>query len=247
MTTPGQQRTDGMSTSAFDAYAATYDGWFLNNLQVLHSEVALLAHVLQNPGRALSVGCGSGLFELLLRQDYGIVINEGIEPSERMAAIASKRGLNVRLGTAEATDFGHAAFDTVLFNGTTSYMPDLGLVFGKAYRALKPGGRIVVADVPKESSYAMLYTLAHLVQTWDHALFAGITPPDVYPVALVTEATWRTTPEKAERLTAVGFTDLAFAQTLTRHPVYSNLEKEAPIAGYDRGDYVAIRGVKPSS
>lgn len=236
-----------MPTRAFDAYAATYDGWFLNNLQVLHSEVALLAHVLQNPGHTLSIGCGSGLFELLLRQDYGIVIHAGIEPSERMADIAAKRGLSVRLGTAEATEFGHAGFDTVLFNGTTSYMPDLEFVFGKAYRALKPGGRIVVADVPKESSYAMLYTLARLVQTWDHPVFAGITPPDVYPVALVHEANWRTTPAKAARLTAVGFTDLTFAQTLTRHPVYSNLEKEEPIAGYDRGDYVAIRGVKPSS
>lgn len=236
-----------MPTTAFDTYAETYDGWFLNNLQVLHSEVALLAHVLHQPGHTLSVGCGSGLFELLLRQDYGIVIHEGIEPSARMADIAAKRGLRVHIGSAETVDFGHDTFDTVLFNGTTSYMPDLGLVFGKAYRALKAGGHIVVADVPKESSYAMLYTLARFVKTWDHAVFAGITPPDVYPVALAAEANWRTTPDKAEALTAVGFTDLTFAQTLTRHPVYSNREHEAPTAGYDRGDYVAIRGRKPSS
>jgi ubiquinone/menaquinone biosynthesis C-methylase UbiE len=233
-----------MTQSAFDAYAATYDGWFLNNSFVLQSEVALLAHVLQHPGRVLSVGCGSGLFEMLLKQDYGIVIHEGIEPAEGMAEIARKRGLPVRLGSAEGTDFGRAAFDTVLFNGSTSYMPDIRAVFHKAYVALKSGGQIVVADVPKESSYALLYTLARVLQTWDHACFDGITPADVYPVALLREVNWRTTPEKIKALTAVGFVNLECAQTLTRHPVYSNREKEEPVAGYDRGDYVAIRGFK---
>jgi hypothetical protein len=36
------------------------------------------------------------------------------------------------------------------------------------------------------------------------------------------------------------FKDLQFAQTLTKHPLYSNNIEENPIEGYDCGDYVAI-------
>ena len=57
-------------------------------------------------------------------------------------------------------------------------------------------------------------------------------------------ARWRTTGEKAEALRSAGFVDLEFAQTLTRHPKYSNDSVEVPVDGFDRGDYVAIRGRK---
>ena len=50
----------------FDEYAPAYDAWFLENRNVLYSEINLVAHVLKNPGRTLSVGCGSGLFEMIL-------------------------------------------------------------------------------------------------------------------------------------------------------------------------------------
>ena len=76
----------------FDEYAPAYDAWFLENRNVLYSEINLVAHVLKNPGRTLSVGCGSGLFETILAKEYGITITDGIEPSEGMAEIARKRG-----------------------------------------------------------------------------------------------------------------------------------------------------------
>ena len=41
----------------FDEYAPAYDAWFLENRNVLYSEINLVAHVLKNPGRTLSVGC----------------------------------------------------------------------------------------------------------------------------------------------------------------------------------------------
>jgi hypothetical protein len=42
-----------------------------------------------------------------------------------------------------------------------------------------------------------------------------------------------------------GFEKMEFVQTLTRHPKYSNDEIEEPMEGYDRGDYIVIRGRKP--
>ena len=233
-----------MGKKAFDEYADKYDSWFLKNEAVLDSEVALLAHFLKNPGRALSVGCGSGLFEVLLKKDHGIAIEEGLEPAESMAEIAIKRGMKVKIGQAEDLPFGESEFDTVIFNGSPSYINDLKKAFDAAYHILKSGGQIIVLDVPKESSYAMLYNLSMVLKSWDHELFDGIKPPNVYPIEFVLEAKWRTTEEKTDLLKEAGFKNFNFAQTLTKHPCFSNNEVEKPVPGYDRGDYVAIRAEK---
>jgi SAM-dependent methyltransferase len=234
-----------VASDAFDEHAAEYDAWFLQNRVVLANEVALVARMLRPAGRVLSVGCGSGLFELLLRRDHGVAVEFGIEPSEAMAAIARKRGMQVRIGTAEGAEYGEAEYDTVLFNGTPSYIGDLEQAFRRANRALRPGGAIVVVDVPKESSYALLYMLGAQLGGWNHPLLEGVKPANVYPMEFARAARWRTTAEKAALLEATGFQRLSYAQTLTHHPLSSNEVLEEPVEGHTRGDYVAIRAVKP--
>ena len=233
-----------MNKQHFDEHAEAYDAWFLTNENVLYSELKLVAYFLKEKEDIFSVGCGSGLFEMLLKRDFNITVEQGIEPSAGMAEIARKRGIDVRLETAEAADYGTACYDAVLFNGTPSYITDLEKAFAKAYEALRPGGRIVVIDVPKESSYALLYNLAKAVGTWDHPLLEGVHPQDPYPIELVKAARWRTTAEKIELLKKTQFDGFEFAQTLTGHPIYSNERNEDPIPGYDRGDYVAICAYK---
>jgi len=229
-----------MCGRAFDEYAVNYDGWFLDNLSVLESEVRLLAKAIGDAGRALSVGCGSGLFEMLLRQDHGIEIAAGVEPAKAMAEIARKRGLDVRDARAESLPFPDGDFDTVVMNGTPSYIADFEAAAREAWRVLRPGGRAVVLDVPKESSYGLLYRLASEVGTWDHPALEGVAPEVPYPIEFAAEANWRTTREKREILASAGFTGFEHFQTLTRHPLYSNDGAEEPVPGHDRGDYVAI-------
>lgn len=224
----------------FDEYASAYDAWFLQNPNVLYSEASLVASTLEGAGRVLSVGCGSGLFEKILREEYGITVTDGIEPSEGMAEIARKRGMRVTVATAEQADFGNGDYDTLLFNGTPSYIDDLAGVVRKAYAALPEGGRIVLIDVPKESSYGVMYNLAKALGTWDHPLLEGVCPPDPYPIEFVEVANWRTTAEKVELLEAAGFRELRFAQTLTAHPLYSDRKPEQPCEGFTKGDYVAV-------
>jgi len=233
-----------VSDQTFDEHAAEYDSWFLRNRNVLQSEVELLAGVLQSPGRALSVGCGSGLFEMILRDGHDIHIQFGVEPAAGMAEIAMKRGMEVQIGPAEELPFDDDSFDTVLFNGTPSYIGDLERAFAEAYRVLHPGGHIVVADVPAESSYGTLYRLAAMVGTWDDASLKAIAPAVPYPMEFAAAAQWRTTQEKLDLLLKTGFGGLASSQTLTRHPKYSDDAAEAPVPGHDRGDYVAIKGQK---
>lgn len=232
------------SSTAFDEHSEEYDAWFLKNLNVLASEILLLARFLQSPGKALSVGCGSGLFEQALRREHGIEIGHGVEPADGMARIAEKRGMAVQGGTAESLPFGREEFDTVLLNGIPSYVDDLEGAFREAHRVLRPGGRIVVLDVPAESSYGLLYRLAATVGSWDDPFLRKVAPRHPYPVEFAAAAFWRTTAEKAEMLRAAGFSDLEFGQTLTRHPRFSDDEVEEPVEGFDRGDYVAILGWK---
>ena len=229
---------------SFDQYANEYDAWFMENENLLRSEVALVAHVMKNCGRALSVGCGSGLFEYFLKKDYGITVGEGIEPSRPMAEIAEKRGMQVSIATAEEGEMGTETYDTILFNGTPSYISDLASAFEKAWYGLKKGGKIVVIDVPKEGSFALLYNLAKTLGTWDHELFKDVKPDAVYPIEFVKDANWRTTGEKLEVLRQTGFSNFEFAQTLTRHPFYADESFEEPIEGYEKGDYVAIVATK---
>lgn len=228
----------------FDQYAEKYDAWFLKNKNVLYSELKLVAYFLKNAGDSLSVGCGSGLFEMLLQKEYNITIKNGIEPSKAMAEIAKKRGMIVELKTAEEADFGNNRFDTILFNGTPSYIKNLQKAFEKTYAALRNSGRIVVIDIAKESSYGLLYSLANVLDSWDHPLLEGVQPPDPYPIEFVKLANWRTTNEKVDMLKKAGFMGFAFAQTLTKHPVFSDNKLEEPKEGYDCGDYVAICAYK---
>lgn len=233
-----------MGYQAFDQYASEYDAWFMENRNVLETELRLVASTLRKAGRILSIGSGSGLFEKLLKDRYSIEVARCIEPAEGMAAIARKRGVEVEINTAEAADYGNEEFDTVLFNGCPCYMQDLGLALRKAMTALWTGGKVVVIDVPKERPYGTIYNLALALGTWDHPLLEGCKPKAPYPIELVRQAAWRTTADKANTMTVCGFKDLEYQQTLTLDPCYSYTAIEDPMPGHDRGSYVAIIGYK---
>lgn len=164
--------------SGFDEYASAYDKWFIDNANVLTSEVALVAATLQDaPQPILSVGCGSGLFEDIMRREYGIDIRDGVEPSVGMADIARKRGMDVTIATGEEYDYPTGKYGTVIFNGSPSYITDLAGIVCKVYDALPRGGRIILVDVPKESTYGIMYNLAKALGTWNHPLLEGVYPP----------------------------------------------------------------------
>lgn len=233
-----------MSYITFDEYATAYDDWFVKNKNVLETEVKLVAACLKDAGKILSIGCGSGLFEKILADNYHINVAKGIEPSKAMADIAKKRGIEVEINTGEEADYGTELYDTILFNGSPCYMNDLNLALRKSHNALRKGGKVVVIDVPKESVYGIMYNLALAVGTWDHPLLEGVKPFMPYPIELVKEAKWRTVADKAEAIRQAGFSNLTYKQTLFANPLYSHTLVEEPTDGCDRGSYVAICATK---
>ncbi len=223
----------------FDGYAAQYDSWFMENENLFNSELLLLKKALGDitGKRVLSVGCGSGLFESMI-ENKNI---EGIEPSQDMAAIAEKRGINViAYSTIEEAELEDEAYDVIYFNGSSSYITDLSPVYEKCRKALKKGGRIILLDVPKESAFGFMYLLAKAVGTFDHPYLNGIMPAAPYPIELVNSGVWHSTEDKIQVLKELGFHDFRFYQTLLQNPMYTNNTVEEVVEGYTSGGYVSI-------
>jgi SAM-dependent methyltransferase len=95
------------------------------------------------PGRALDVGCGRGdLAAALLARGWRVA---GVEPSQRAAAIAARRGVQVvgaTLATAELPDGG---YDLVVFRHSLEHLPEPLEDLRRVRHALRPGGRVVIS------------------------------------------------------------------------------------------------------
>ena len=228
-----------MEKQKFDGYADKYDEWFMKNDKLFTSELRLFEKVLGDiqGKKLLSVGCGSGLFESYI--DSSNI--EGIEPSEDMAEIARKRGINViKIGLIEDVDLPEEKYDIIYFNGSSSYMEDLSPVYGKCLCALKANGRLILLDVPKESAFGFMYLLGKSLNTYDHEYLNVAMPELPYPLALASSGVWHTTEEKINVLKELGISRFSYYQTLVKNPLYTNEEPEEVIEGYKSGGYVAI-------
>ena len=223
----------------FDGYAAEYDSWFIENKNMFNSEFKLFEKALGDikGQKVLSVGCGSGLFESLI--DHSNI--DGIEPSEDMGKIAIKRGINVlSFSTIEEADLKPETYDTIYFNGSSSYIEDLESVYTKCKNTLKKGGRLILLDVPKESAFGFMYLLAKETNTFDHPSLNGVMPPLPYPLELINAGIWHSTESKINVLKKIGFENFKFYQTLLANPMYTNDTIEDVVEGYTKGGYVAI-------
>jgi thiazole biosynthesis enzyme len=221
--------------SAFDTSAEDFDLWFGKNQVIFESELLAQKYLITDPEHTVSIGCGTGIF------DERLGIKLGVEPSEDMANLARKRGMEVKVGTAENIPYEDETVRAVLLGTILSYVEDRTKAINEAYRILQPGGHIVVSFLAREGSYAMLYDLASLRGEYD----PETAPKAPYPLKFVKGTHWCSAREVTNLLEEAGFVDLKYVQTLTRHPKYSNDAVEQPTEGYDKGDYIVIQGRKP--
>ncbi|MBD3179228.1 MAG: bifunctional hydroxymethylpyrimidine kinase/phosphomethylpyrimidine kinase [Candidatus Latescibacteria bacterium] len=223
------------ATSAFEQEARDFDFWFSRNMKVFESELLAEKELLTNPENAISIGVGSGLFASRLG------IKKGIEPAAGMAELAREKGIDVKIGSAENIPYGDETFETVLLSTILSYCEDPLKALRESYRICRRGGHIVLSFLPREGSYSMLYDLARAHGRFDK----DRSPEHPYPLKFVKGAQWVSIENVKELITEVGFTDLEYVQTLTRHPRYSNEDIEKPTIGYKQGDFVVIKARKP--
>jgi demethylmenaquinone methyltransferase/2-methoxy-6-polyprenyl-1,4-benzoquinol methylase len=128
----------------FDRCAPGWDAEVIRNEAVI---TAILDHAGIDCGmHVLDVGCGTGvLFPDYLKRNVGSVT--GIDISPEMAKIAASKYPQVQVicGDAEHTAFDRK-FDAVMVYNALPYFADPAALIEALARAVKPGGRLSVAN-----------------------------------------------------------------------------------------------------
>jgi arsenite methyltransferase len=153
------------------------------------------------PGeRILDVGCGPGFYtsELLDQvEPNGSVL--GVDASPQMLAVAAHRcegrgGVELRQADATALPVEDATFDRAVCVQVLEYVSEVETALRELYRALRPGGRVVVWDVDWETLSWHSHDPARMeraLRAWDEHLADPTLPRTLAP-----------------RMRAVGFEDV---------------------------------------
>ncbi len=143
--------------TVFDQLASRYDAWFdgEEGRLIFQIELAAIQAATQTAPRPwLEVGVGSGRFAAALGIDVGV------DPSENLLKMARERGVRVVRGYGEHLPFAASAVGTVFLIVTICFVDDPLPVLRECQRVLRPGGKLIVGLVPRESPWGKKYTAA---------------------------------------------------------------------------------------
>jgi arsenite methyltransferase len=103
----------------------------------------------------LDLGSGSGTDSFVAALSAGRVVGVDmteaqLEKAARLAAEGGFDNVEFRHGYIERPQVEAGSFDCVISNGVINLSPDKPAVFAAAARALRPGGRLALADIVSE-------------------------------------------------------------------------------------------------
>jgi ubiquinone/menaquinone biosynthesis C-methylase UbiE len=138
-----------MNRPAFDALADGFDLW-AGTFGVQRFD-PFVRHLPERAASVLDVGCGTGILAAHIAGHVRSVV--GMDLSPMMLAAASRRRDESRIanvefvvGDLESLPFGDASFDCVV-SSAALYNTRLQVSLPELRRVVKPGGRILIADL----------------------------------------------------------------------------------------------------
>lgn len=203
----------------FETHHQRYEAWFEKHEAAYISELLALRPFVPWGGEGIEIGVGSGRFAAPL----GVQV--GVDPSPAMLVHATARGISVVEGTAENLPFVAASFDFALVVTTLCFVDSPARMLAEARRVLKPGGRLVIGFIDRESALGQDY-LAHQNESMFYR-----------------EATFYSTDEVAQLLLETGFSIDAWGQTLAR-PLPETREIEPLRAGRGQCAFVVVAATR---
>ncbi|TYB84304.1 MAG: class I SAM-dependent methyltransferase [Kosmotoga sp.] len=154
-----------MTLSWFDAFAKDYDAWYREKLGSFVDKVQKqLIEELAKPEAGeitLDIGSGTGNYSIWLARK-GLYVT-AIDESKEMMAISKKKvekdnlNIDMYLGKAESLPFTENSFDLVVSVTTIEFVDNPAQVLREAIRVLKPGGRLVIGVLTKDSPWGDFY------------------------------------------------------------------------------------------
>jgi len=169
-------RTLREEAERFDRRAGRYDRWLLQRWFFRPVHRTILRALNARPGeRFVEVGCGTGNLTLAVVGATGHGV--GVDPSVGMVSAARAkpvppgRGAHFVVGAAEALPLTDDSFDVAASSISMHHWVDLGAGLREVRRVLRPGGRVVLADVAPRGLGRAAALVTGLGSHRDHSAF----------------------------------------------------------------------------
>lgn len=207
---------ENLVTSQFGSQAAAY---VASSVHAKGEDLALVAEAIaaRGPAHVLDLGCGGGHVSFAAAPVAAQVVAYDLS-SDMLAAVAgeaTRRGfanIATRQGSVEQLPFADASFDMVLSRYSAHHWGDVPAALQEAFRVLRPGGTLVIADAVAPAravcdtflqAFEMLRDPSHVrdysIREWQAMLAAagfilGTTTPGRQPLEFTSWITRMRTP-----------------------------------------------------